>query len=56
MSVEDVGEVCKFHKHQECKCNCVQLFQVGSHLQHSVCTEKRTHQEVLVGVASAVDW
>ena len=23
-------------EHRECKCNCVQLFQVGSHLQHSV--------------------
>ena len=42
---------------------CVLLFQVGSHLQLSVhfneemrwsvgvCTENRTHQEVLVGVA-----
>ena len=27
----------RLSEHRECKCNCVQLFQVGSHLQHSVC-------------------
>ena len=35
-------------EHRECKCSCVQLFQVGSTVGVCVCTENRTHQERLV--------
>ena len=35
---KEMGEIyyTQLSEHRECKCNCVQLFQVGSHLQHSV--------------------